>query len=64
MALGPEQRIDPADGGELIVPTIDRDSSQLAQVAVGATHSPIVDVLSFDQLSGEDAWHQSLVYPA
>lgn len=64
MALGPEQRIDPADGGELIVPTIDRDFSQLAQAAVVGTPAPVPDVLSFDQLSGEDAWHQSLVYPA
>lgn len=64
MALGPEQRMDPVEGGELTLPTIDRDSSQSAQAAVGGTQAPVLDVLSFDQLSGEHAWHQSLVYPA
>jgi hypothetical protein len=64
MALGPEQRIDPREGGELILPTIDNDSSQLAQAAIRETQAPVVDALSFDQLSAEDAWHRSLVYPA
>jgi hypothetical protein len=64
MALGPEQRIDPGEGDKLLMPQIETDSSQVLQPGTGGSQAPIIDVLSFDQLSGEDAWHQSLVYPA
>jgi hypothetical protein len=63
MAPGPEQRIDPREGSELVMPQINRDSSQLADVGVAGTQAPVLDPLSFDQLSGGDVWHQSLVYP-
>lgn len=64
MALGPEQRIDPIEGRELVIPQINRDSFQLGQDGLAVAQPPPLDILSFDQLAGEEAWHQSLVYPA
>jgi hypothetical protein len=64
MALGPEQRMEPGEGGELIIPQIDKDSSPLCPDSIRKQHAPALDILSFEQSSGADAWHQSLVYPA
>ncbi len=64
MVVGPEQRIDPGEGNELIMPHIDKDSSQPGQPGIGGPQAPVLDMMSFEHLSGEEAWHRSLVYPA
>lgn len=64
MARGPEQSQLPVEEFELKLPQVDTQGLPIATVLPVSGQGGVDDAFNFDHLSGEDAWHRSLIYPA